>query len=107
MENIKIERFPLESAKVNKYKRILDNILCEGEKKLEQRAPRISVRSQKRNRWRFKSCPRCHGDLNSCYGEDFSCFQCGYICYSWVNKSEVYKGGYHGKTKESQESLSS
>lgn len=47
-------------------------------------------------RWKFKSCPKCHGDLNSSYGEDFSCFQCGYIEYRWIKK----EGGYNGKTKE-------
>jgi len=115
MGNIRIERFPSETTRVNKYKKILDDILFEGEKKLERqntlvdikRVPRESVRRQRRNRWKLKSCPRCHGDLNSCYGEDFTCFQCGYICYSWVNKSEAYKGGYYGKAKESQESISS
>jgi hypothetical protein len=49
------------------------------------------------SRWRFKSCPKCHGDLCSNYGEDFTCFQCGCIVYSWINKG----GKENGKTEES------
>lgn len=112
MKNIRIEN---SLPEIGKYKKLLDDILFKGEKKLEnksnmiaeKRMARISMQRLRQNRWKFKSCPKCHGDLNSCYGEDFTCFQCGYICYSWVNKIENFKGGYHGKTKESQESISS
>ena len=39
-------------------------------------------------RWRFKSCPKCGGDLSSCYGEDFTCFQCGLVIYSWIKNED-------------------
>jgi tRNA(Ile2) C34 agmatinyltransferase TiaS len=106
MKNINIEKF---SPEVSKYKKIIDDILYAGEKKLEnknniiaeKRVARMSSQRLRQSRWKFKSCPRCRGDLNSCYGEDFSCYQCGYIEYSWIRKEENYKGGYYGKAKES------
>lgn len=107
MENIRIEKFPQYSNKTNKYQKILEGICFENGKKLERPKEMVVLekkgylRRLRHSRWKFKACPRCHGDLNSCYGEDFTCFQCGYICYSWVRKEEDFKGGYHGKTKES------
>lgn len=39
------------------------------------------ARIRKRNRFSFKSCPRCKGDMQRSsdeYGEFLSCCQCGY-----------------------------
>tara|TARA_Y100000310_G_scaffold326432_1_gene391330 strand:+ start:514 stop:723 length:210 start_codon:yes stop_codon:yes gene_type:complete len=53
-----------------------------------------------RNRWRFRACPRCEGAMYSEYGNDFSCFNCGFIDYNsnirGGNNAEKksYKGNY-------------
>lgn len=44
------------------------------------------------NRWRLGACPRCRGALYSNYGEDFTCFQCGYVEYKFS-----IRGGYNGQ----------
>ena len=99
MENIRIEKFPMYSQKANKYQKIIDDIRFNDETQLEKPktmivpAKKEYIRRLRHSRWKFKACPRCHGDLNSCYGEDFSCFQCGFIEYSWVRKEENFKGG--------------
>ena len=31
-----------------------------------------------RPRWRLKGCPRCRGDLNVDYHDEWCCLQCGY-----------------------------
>ena len=54
------------------------------EKKLETK--------RARSRWRFGACPRCKGAMYSDYGDDFSCFNCGYIDYN----SNII-GGTNGK----------
>jgi hypothetical protein len=102
MEKIRIEKFSVNTRKVNKYKNIIDDILFVGENKLKKRGNFVESKKKKvdvvvcNNRWKFKSCPKCHGDLNSCYSEDFVCFQCGYIEYSW---NRNVKGGFNGKTE--------
>lgn len=111
MQNeIRIVKNPPMNNRVNKYRRAYEeNILYKEENRLERLKNMVMLeekreperRLRKNSRWKFKSCPKCHGDLNSCYGEDFTCFQCGYVVYSWINKVENFKGGFHGKTKES------
>ncbi len=53
-----------------------------------------------KNRWRFGACPRCEGAMYSEYGNDFSCFNCGFIDYNSNirggnnGEKENFKGDY-------------
>jgi ribosomal protein S27AE len=47
-----------------------------------------------RSRWRFGECPKCEGAMYSNYGDDFSCFNCGYIDY---NSNINIRGGNNGE----------
>ena len=98
MKNIRIAKDPPNYTNLDEYKKIFGEGSFYKRPEKQERAKsmvmlekRVMERRLRRNRWRFKSCPRCHGDLNSCYGEDFSCFQCGYVCYSWVNNVDGRK----------------
>ena len=45
-----------------------------------------------RSRWRLGACPRCKGAMYTNYGDDFSCFNCGYVDYN----SNI-RGGNNGE----------
>ena len=96
-ENVRFVKYPKNFRKVYTF----DNSCNEEDSykaiKVPESEKKVFHRRRLLSRWKFKSCPKCHGDLCSSYGEDFSCFQCGYICYSWINKG----GKENGKTEES------
>tara|TARA_Y100000296_G_C5015812_1_gene177366 strand:- start:367 stop:579 length:213 start_codon:yes stop_codon:yes gene_type:complete len=49
------------------------------EKKVNEKRSETKMTGSK---WRFGACPRCKGAMYSNYGDDFSCFNCGYVDYN-------------------------